>query len=180
MNIQSTRFEDVYIIENFHMADLRGEFVKFYHEEFFKSHNLCTSFKENYYTVSQKNVIRGMHFQLPPFDHNKLVHVISGAITDVILDLRKHSPTYKQYFEITLNAAEHRSLYIPKGFAHGYKSLEDNTIVVYSVSSVHAPDSDRGIHYNTFGYHWNIDLPILSNKDKNLPSLENFMNSNPF
>lgn len=98
MGIAETELEGVVIINNPVFNDLRGDFIKVYNEDMFKKYNLCTNFKESYYTISQKDVVRGMHFQKPPYDHEELVYVAKGKIIDVILDLRKNSKTYKKVY----------------------------------------------------------------------------------
>ncbi|ENK0837469.1 dTDP-4-dehydrorhamnose 3,5-epimerase [Clostridium sporogenes] len=174
MEIEETKLNGVYIIKNPIFNDLRGTFTKIYNEELFSKFNLCTSFKESYYTVSKKDVIRGMHFQKPPYDHAKLVYVSKGKIIDVILDLRKNSSTYKKFISVELSDNNRYSMYIPKGLAHGFKSLEDNTIVVYQVSTVYNPTSDSGVRWDSFGMNWNIEDPIISDRDKSFLKLSEF------
>uniref|UniRef100_UPI0035632619 dTDP-4-dehydrorhamnose 3,5-epimerase family protein n=1 Tax=Ilyobacter sp. TaxID=3100343 RepID=UPI0035632619 len=115
MKLIKTELKGVFIIETFHAEDERGSFTKTYNKKFFKENKLCSKFKESYYSVSKKDVIRGMHFQLPPHDHEKLVYVIKGKIIDVILDLRKKSETYGKYISIELSEENRHSIYIPKG-----------------------------------------------------------------
>jgi dTDP-4-dehydrorhamnose 3,5-epimerase len=114
-----------------------------------------------------------MHFQRPPMDHIKLIYLTSGRITDVILDLRKSSKTYNQYRAVELSANKDAIL-IPKGVAHGFIAREDNTIVVYNQSSIYNENFDDGILWNSFGFEWNIDYPILSRRDKSFVSLNYF------
>ena len=127
---------------------------------------------------SKKDVIRGMHFQMPPNDHEKLVYVASGEIIDVVIDLRKKSNTYKEYITVKLTADNKKSIFIPKGLAHGFKSLKDDTITVYNVASEFKSKSDFGIKYNSFDFDWEILNPILSLRDRSLPNLDNF--NSPF
>lgn len=180
MKIIETRFIGVYIIENFHAKDNRGSFTKTYNQDFFDDNQLYTRFKESYFSVSNKDVIRGMHFQLPPYEHEKLVYVAKGEIVDVILDLRKTSNTYGKYFQVILSSNNNRSVYMEKGFAHGFKSNMNDTIAVYNVSTVYNKDSDCGIRYNSFGYNWNIDKPIVSDRDWGFISFDEFRKQNPF
>jgi dTDP-4-dehydrorhamnose 3,5-epimerase/CDP-3, 6-dideoxy-D-glycero-D-glycero-4-hexulose-5-epimerase len=121
-----------------------------------------------------------MHFQLPPNDHEKLVYVPKGEIMDVVLDLRKNSKTFGEYINILLSSNNHRSIYISKGLAHGFKSRINNTITVYNVSSVYNKNSDYGIRYNSFGYNWNIKNPIISLRDNSFITFNNFKKNNPF
>lgn len=180
MKLIKTELEGVLIIENFHASDDRGSFTKTYHKEFFQENRLCTHFRESYFSVSKKNVIRGMHFQLPPHDHEKLVYVAKGEVIDVILDLRKESRTYGKAISIILNESNQRSVYIPKGLAHGFKSIQDNTIMIYNVSTVYNNKSDFGIRYDSFNFDWKVENPIISDRDKALITFERFKDSNPF
>lgn len=150
-------------IKNFN--DLRGSFLKVFNENLFVQNGLETNFKENYFSISRKNVIRGMHFQVPPFEHIKLVSLIQGEIIDVVLDIRQSSPTYGKYFSIRFNAKNPLLVYIPIGCAHGFLSLEDNTIVTYLQTSCFNNLCDKGIKYNSFGMNWGIENPILSDRD---------------
>ncbi len=180
MEILKTKLEGVYIIKNKIFQDERGRFIKTYHKEEFKKLGLCTDFKESYFSVSNKNVIRGMHFQLPPMDHEKLVYVAKGKVKDVVVDLRSDSKTKREYIEVELSEENGYSIYIPKGLSHGFKSLEDNTIMIYNVATVYSQECDSGIKYDSFGYDWNIENPILSNRDKNFESLEEFLKKGVF
>lgn len=178
MNIIETPFEGLLLLETVYFTDHRGSFQKLFNYDFFNENKLDTDFKELYFSVSEKNTIRGMHFQLPPFEHTKLVYVSKGSILDVVVDLRKQSKTYKQYFDIEINDSDAKYLYIPKGFAHGFLSLKDNTIVNYAQTSCYAKDADVGIAYNSFGFDWGVESPIVSEKDINFERFENF--NSPF
>lgn len=174
MKIIETPIEGLYILETVNFKDTRGEFQKLFNFDFFKENNLDTDFKEFYYSISQKNVIRGMHFQLPPFDHTKLVYVSRGKIKDVVLDIRKDSKTYGKYFSVELDDNKAQYLYIPKGLAHGFVSLEDGSIVNYAQTSCYSKEHDCGIYYNSFGFDWEIENPIISGRDTTFEKLENF------
>lgn len=174
MRIYSTEFADVKVIENFYQFDIRGSFIKLYNEEEFKKNGIDTSLKEVYYSTSQKDVIRGMHFQTPPYEHNKIIHVIQGSVIDVVLDLRRDSANYKKCLEIHLSGNKPRSIYVPKGFAHGFKCLENNTIMLYQVSTGYSPLHDMGIAYDSIGYEWNVDDPIISERDLGFCTLAEF------
>lgn len=180
MKIESTEIEGVFIIDNFNAADDRGLFVKTFNRNTFNENHLDFQIKESYYSISNKNVIRGMHFQLPPFDHDKLVYVPKGSILDVVLDLRKKSKTFKQHISIKLSADNKKSIFIPKGLAHGFKSLEDGTITVYNVSSEYNTESDKGVKFDSFGFDWNTNGSVLSTRDKEFQSLDSFFENNPF
>ena len=174
MKIIETPIKGLYILETINFQDIRGGFQKLFNFDFFKENNLDTDFKEFYYSVSQKYVIRGMHFQLPPFDHTKLVYVSRGKIKDVVLDIRKDSKTYGKYFSIELDDNKAQYMYIPKGLAHGFVSLEDGSIVNYAQTSCYSKEHDCGILYNSFGFDWGIENPIISGRDTTFEKLENF------
>lgn len=180
MNLIQTELEGVYLIESFHAEDVRGSFTKTYHEAFFQNNNLCTNFRESYFSKSHKDVVRGMHFQLPPYEHEKLVYVVQGEVMDVILDLRKSSRTYGKTIQVELSDTNHRSIYIPKGVAHGFKSKIDNTIMVYNVATVYNQEFDSGIRYDSFGFDWEINNPLISERDKKLITFEEFNKLNIF
>lgn len=171
-------FSDIKIINNFSAIDYRGEFTKIYNENEFIAENIQMKVKEIFYSVSHKNVIRGMHFQIPPYAHDKLIHVISGRVKDVIVDLRKNSENYLKYIELELSGENKQAIYIPKGFAHGFQCLEENTVMMYMVSEGYVPDSDAGIRWDSFGMDWKTDNPIISEKDNNLPKIEEY--NSPF
>lgn len=166
MEIIKTKLDGVYVIKNNIFKDERGMFIKTYHYDLFKEKGLCIDFKESYYSVSRKNTIRGMHFQKLPFDHDKLVYVANGKILDVIVDLRKNSKTFKEFISVEISRENGYSIYIPKGCAHGFLALEDNTITVYNVSTVYNAKYDSGISYDSFGMNWNIKNPIISDRDR--------------
>lgn len=180
MKLKETELEGVFIIENFYAEDDRGSFTKTYHEEIFLENKLCINFRESYFSISLKDVIRGMHFQLPPHDHEKLVYVAYGEVTDVILDLRKFSKTYGKSIEITLSNNNHKSVYIPKGLAHGFKANQDNSIMIYNVATVYNEGYDWGIRYDSFGFDWKVNKPIVSERDKSLIKFNLFKENNPF
>lgn len=171
MEILETKLNGIYIIKNQHFSDSRGEFIKIYNNNNF---NLNTDFKEQYYSISNKGVIRGMHFQLPPYDHVKLVSLIKGRAKDIILDLRKFSNTYGNFISVELSESSKDSIYIPSGFAHGFEALESGTIMLYNVSTVYNSEYDEGILWDSFGANWNTSTPILSNRDKSFIEFKNF------
>jgi len=172
MIINSTKFEGLFEIENKKIEDCRGSFVKIFHQELFEEYGLVTEFKESFYSVSKKNVLRGMHFQLPPHDHAKLVYVVEGEILDVVVDVRENSKTYGQFFSTNLTSENTKSLYISKGFAHGFLTLSDSATVVYQTSTVHAPKFDAGIKWDSFDFEWGIKNPVISDRDMRLPGLK--------
>lgn len=154
--------------------DDRGVFVKPFHKDMFSGVGIDFNLRESYYSFSKKDVIRGMHFQLPPYQHSKVVYCPQGAILDVIIDLRKESPTYGQYYAHELSAANHMAYFIPEGFAHGFKALADDAMTYYLVSSEYNKGADTGILYNSFGYNWGVENPIISDRDLSFKKLEEF------
>ena len=175
MKIIDTRIEGLKIIELDKSRDARGGFIKVFNRDSYLAAELELDMAESYYTVSQKNVIRGMHFQIPPYDHNKLVHVLEGNVIDVVLDLRKNSKTFLQFADFNLAGEDPKALYIPKGLAHGFKSLQDGSLMLYLVSTVYKPECDKGIYYNSFGYDWGISDPIITDRDKGFVDLQDFV-----
>lgn len=174
LRLLDTKISGLKILEPRIFEDTRGKFIKTFNDDFFKEHSLNISIKETYYSISHKNVIRGMHFQTPPQDHLKLVYVPYGKITDVVLDIRKESPTFGEYFTIELSDENAKILVIPKGLAHGFRSLQDNTNVTYMQTSGHAPECDAGLRYDSFGYDWDLLNPKMSDRDLNFDGFKTF------
>jgi dTDP-4-dehydrorhamnose 3,5-epimerase len=155
--------------------DDRGDFVKTYHENIFAELGLTLPIREEYYSVSRRDVIRGMHFQLPPADHAKLVYCLHGRVRDVILDLRRHAPTYGQSAACELSADNRCILVLPPGFAHGFLALENDSVLVYKTSTVHSPAHDAGIRWDSFGFNWEVSAPIVSARDAAFPPFADFL-----
>jgi len=171
MKIIETSIKGVFEIENSIFKDQRGLFVKTFHKDYFKQKGLASNFEESFYSVSKKNVIRGMHYQKPPHDHAKLVYVIDGEIIDVALDIRNSSPTKGKYYHTKLSSINNKSLYMDKGIAHGFMSISESATVVYLTSTVHSKDFEGGYKWDSFGYDWDeIKDPILSERDKSFKS----------
>ena len=145
--------------------DKRGVFHKTYNQDKFQEHGIEMEFKEQFFTCSNKNVLRGMHFQLPPHDQSKLITCLTGSVLDVFLDLRKNSATYGQTDSIILSEDSGMSVFLPSGIAHGFLSLEDNTGMMYSTSSVYNSLSDSGVLWNSIDYSWPIKNPEISDRD---------------
>ena len=155
-------------------TDNRGTFVKTFHESALAAHGIYFTLRESYFSISKKDVIRGMHFQLPPWDHSKIVFCPQGSVLDVIVDLRKNSTTYQQYFVHELSAENHKAYYIPEGFAHGFKSLTDDALTHYLVSSEYNKEHDAGIRYDSIGLDWDVKEPIVSGRDLSFIGMEEF------
>ena len=175
MKIIATEFLGLYEIENKIFQDKRGLFVKTFNFDDFVEGALEIEFKESFYSVSKKNVLRGMHFQLPPHDHAKLIYVVDGEILDVAVDIRRDSTTFGRYYAINLSSQNAKSLYMEKGFAHGFLTLSDSATVVYMTTSIHVPSSDTGIRWDSFGFDWNgIKKTIVSERDSLFLGLNSF------
>lgn len=177
MEIAETELEGVHEIKNRLLTDERGLFLKTFHSDIFRQAGLDSDFKESFYSVSKRNVLRGMHFQTEPFEHNKLVYVTAGEVLDVVVDIRRRSATFGHWFSLVLSDKNAKSLYISKGFAHGFLSLSESATVVYLTSTVYAPEHDKGIRWDSFDFNWRISGPILSERDRSFPSLEEYVNA---
>lgn len=179
MIIDKTKLPWVLTIQFPHFCDNRGSFTKSFHAGIFADMiGYIPQFKEWFFTKSQKNVIRGMHFQLPPSAVDKLVYVSSWIILDVVLDLRKDSWTYGEYIKKELNDENNIAIFIPKWLAHGFLSLSDTSTVHYLTTEVYDPVNDTWISWDSFGYDWEWVDPIISGKDAQLGPLKDF--SSPF
>lgn len=155
-------------------TDARGVFVKTFHETTLRHAGIEFTLRESYFSISHKDVIRGMHFQLPPHQHSKVVFCPQGAILDVIVDLRKSSPTYRQCYAQELSAGNHKAYFIPEGFAHGFKALTDDAMTYYLVSSEYSQPHDTGIRYDSIGFDWQVAEPIISARDLSFGMMEEF------
>lgn len=174
MKVTPTPIEGLYILDLFHAQDHRGEFVKTFHANHFKTHGLDADFKESFYSVNHKGVIRGLHFQTPPYHHAKLVYCVHGAINDMILDIRKDSPTYGKSLNIELTSKNYRALYLASGLAHGFESMENHTIMTYHTTIEYQPTHDFGIRFDSFGGKWNTPSPIINQRDLQWPTFDYF------
>lgn len=176
MKILDTAIADLKIIEPAVFGDHRGYFMESFNEAQFAAAGLPTHFVQDNQSLSAKNILRGLHFQAPPFAQGKLVRVIKGAVIDVALDIRKYSPTYGKHFAIELNESNKTMLWIPPGFAHGFSTLEDDTIFAYKCTAAYNKASEGGVRWNdaTLGIDWGVQSPILSEKDEILPLFSAF------
>lgn len=154
--------------------DNRGAFIKTFHFDSFREKGLETRFQEQYYSRSRKRVLRGLHFQNPPHDHVKLVYCAEGEVLDVVLDMRRNSPTYGRHIKVNLSSNKGNMLYIPKGLAHGFYVLSEHATMVYNVSSTYSPESDDGIHWTSGGIDWPDMDPILSDRDRGFKRFEEY------
>ena len=165
---------DVKILSSNIFNDDRGYFFESFNQKKFNLLNIETNqFLQDNESMSKFGVLRGIHFQTAPFEQSKLVRVVSGEIQDVIVDLRKDSPSYKQYISIVLNADDKKQIYIPKGCAHAFLTLSNQAIVSYKVDAYYSKSHDAGIKYDdpTLNIQWELDKKdiILSDKDNLLP-----------
>lgn len=154
--------------------DVRGAFVKLFHKDFLDATGLETGIAEIYYSVSETNVVRGLHFQLPPHDHAKFVTCTAGAAFDAALDIRRGSPTFGRHHALTLSAAQANIIYVPRGVAHGFCVTEGPATLLYLTTTVHAPEHDAGIRWDSAGIDWPVTEPVVSDRDRNLPALQDF------
>lgn len=187
-NFLSTDVNGVILIEPLVYADERGFFVETYRKDEFENAGISTEFVQDNHSKSKKGVLRGLHFQTE-CTQAKLVRVVRGAVLDVAVDLRKTSTTYGKYVAEILSSENKRQLFVPKGCAHGFLTLEDDTEFVYKCDDYYHPSSDGGLLWNDsdIGIPWreyfdshDIIYPILSEKDLKQPTFEQFRRINPF
>ena len=154
--------------------DKRGLFVKTLHADAFSNLGLERNFAEEYYTFSLPRVLRGLHFQVPPYDHLKIVYCAQGEVMDAVVDLRRGSPTYGKHEIFRLSPEKGNMVYIPSGFAHGFYVTGIEALMVYKVTTIYSPEHDSGILWNSVGISWPDSAPILSEKDHNFPAFEGY------
>ncbi len=176
MQVTATDFEGLYIIQPKIFSDERGYFFESYNYNTISKFIEQPRFVQDNQSLSQRNVLRGLHFQNPPFAQIKLVQVIKGAVLDVVVDIRKKSPTYGKYFKIVLDEKNKTQLWIPVGFAHGFCVLEDNTIFQYKCSEQYNKDSEDALMWNDpdLKIDWGVVNPIISEKDKKAKPFKGF------
>lgn len=175
MEIISTRFEDAFLIETKVFADHRGYFMESYNESVFAGRGISCSFVQDNLSVSKESgTLRGLHYQLPPYEQTKLVRVVAGVVMDVIVDIRKESRSYGKWQSFILSSDNYRQLLVPKGFAHGFCTLAPNTTVLYKVDRYYSAPHDRGILWNDadLAIDWPTTRPVLSEKDSRHPTFQ--------
>lgn len=160
---------DIFLVNKPIFSDKRGHFSKTFNEQLKSQSGDSIHLSEVFYSVSYKNVLRGMHFQRRPYDHYKLVTVIRGSVLDVVVDINPDSSSYGLYKEFHIDEKSDFSLLIPPGYAHGFLSLSEDSTLLYHTNSSYEPKSDTGICWSSFGYEWPVDKPILSERDQSLP-----------
>lgn len=173
-----TGFPGLVVLKPPRFYDTRGTFVKTFHADFFAMLGIHFRPQECFFSVSGREVLRGMHFQTPPAAHAKLVHCQRGRVLDVLVDLRRYSPRFKERFVRELDGQQPELLFIPSGFAHGFLSLEPDSVVVYQTDVVHTPECDAGIAWDSLGFAWPVSAPILSDRDRRWPRLDDY--ASPF
>ena len=182
MQFIKTNLPDVIIIQPKVFGDARGYFFESFNQKEFEKHVGQVNFIQDNESKSSKGVLRGLHFQKPPYTQSKLLRCIEGEVLDVAVDLRQDSPTYKQSFSIVLSGENKKQIFVPKGFAHGFLVLSDTATIAYKVDGYYAPDHDSGIAWNDeeINIDWGISAEDiqLSGKDKNLKPLAEI--KNPF
>ena len=182
MDIIKTPIEGLLVIEPQLFKDSRGYFVETYNEERYRKAGIDASFVQDNQSCSSYGVVRGLHFQRPPYTQAKLVCCTVGRVLDVAVDLRKNSPTYGKWFSVELSEDNMRQFYIPKGFAHGFSVLSKTAIFTYKCDALYHPEADGGILLNDpdLAIDWRIpeDSRIISEKDRKHPLLKDF--DNPF
>lgn len=161
----SSNIEGLRLFEYRKFGDDRGKFWELYKDS---NNDLGVTFKQDNIATSQANVLRGLHFQAPPHDQGKLVHVVKGRVLDVVVDIRKDSKTYGEWASFELSEKNGHALWVPSGFAHGYATFEDNTIFHYKCTNEYNPSSEGGIMWNDkdLKIGWGVNEPIISPKDK--------------
>ena len=177
MQVQTTSADGLIIIDPMVFKDNRGCFYESYNKIQFSNLGIYEEFVQDNESESQQNVLRGLHFQIPPHSQTKLVRVITGAVKDIVLDVRKTSPTFGQHYSFELSEENKLMLLIPEGFAHGFVTLRDNTIFSYKCSRPYNPTSERIIKWDDedININWGIKNPIVSGKDKNGVSFKSFI-----
>lgn len=173
MQIIETALTGLLILEPTVFADDRGYFMETFRSDLFEKAGIHLSFVQDNESKSKANVLRGLHFQLPPYEQGKLVRVISGAVLDVAVDIRRNSHTFGKWVAVKITAENKKQMWIPPGFAHGFLTLDDNTIFSYKCTNYYNKNSERIIKWNDphIGIEWDANDPILSIKDMNAPLL---------
>lgn len=171
MKFIPTEISGLIVIEPKVIEDQRGHFFESYRMDKMDEAGIQVTFVQDNQSKSEKNVLRGLHFQNPPFEQGKLIRVITGSVLDVAVDIRKNSPTYGKWHSIKLSGKNKKMFWIPPGFAHGFVSLEDNTIFTYKCTNVYNKNSEGSIRWNDprLNIEWGIEEPKLSEKDMKAP-----------
>ncbi|MBT6235701.1 MAG: dTDP-4-dehydrorhamnose 3,5-epimerase [Bacteroidetes bacterium] len=177
MKLIATEIEGLLIIEPTIFGDERGYFYESFRDDVLKEAGVKEDFVQDNQSYSHKGILRGLHYQENPYAQGKLVRVLQGAVLDVAVDIRKNSKTYGKHVSIRLDAEDKKMFYIPPGFAHGFLTLEDNTLFLYKCTKYYNKKSEGAIRWNSPSLHipWGIDNPLLSEKDKEAPAFTDFV-----
>ncbi len=177
MEVIKTQFDGLLVFQPKIFRDERGYFFEYFRKDVFKDFNVNLEFVQSNESQSNKNVLRGLHFQNPPHEQGKLIRVVKGSVLDVSVDIRLNSATYGKWFSRELNETNKTILWIPLGFAHGFLTLADNTIFQYECTNYYHKDSEGSIRWNdpTINIDWKISDPIISDKDKFAPLFKDFV-----
>ena len=168
MNLNKTGFTGVFLIEIEKLNDERGFFARTFDSNFFEDSGLTSKFVQSSISYNvQKGTLRGMHYQVDPYAETKLISCTNGKIFDVLIDLRPDSKTFKKWQSFELDSKHYSSLYVPEGIAHGFQTLEDNSVLSYQISNIYKPDFSRGIRWNDpfFNIDWPVEVSEISKKD---------------
>jgi len=172
MIFKETRLKGAFVIEIERFEDKRGFFAHAFSRDVFESNGLASRVVNTNISFNRKcGTLRGMHYQVAPYEETKLIRCTRGAIYDVIIDLRRDSPSYRNWVEVELTADNYRLLYVPEHFAHGFQTLDDDTEVTYQVSQVYSPESARGVRYDdpAFKITWPLRVEVISDQDATWP-----------
>jgi len=177
MEFVKTEFDGLVVVKPKVFMDERGYFFESFNKNEFKRNAIDVDFVQDNQSKSDRNVLRGLHFQNPPFAQGKLVQVIKGAVLDVVVDIRKNSTTYGKHFKIELSEENKTMLFIPPGFAHGFLTLLDETIFSYKCTNFYNKESEKSLLWNdkTLNIDWDVSSPILSEKDKLAENFQSFI-----
>lgn len=178
MIIENTAFKGLFVLRPKVFGDARGYFFESFRQDVLeKALGRPVNFVQDNESMSGEGVLRGLHFQKPPKQQSKLIRVVTGAVLDVVVDIRKNEPTYGQHFSIELSAENKTQLFVPPGFAHGFLTLEANTRFCYKCEGYYAPELEGAIHYNdkSLNINWPNNSPLVSEKDANADTFLNFI-----
>jgi len=180
MRKRSTSLEGVHLLQATVFEDDRGGFAEFFKSSTFEDLGLPTRFVQDNVSVSHRGVVRGLHFQVHPYEQGKLVTCVRGAIYDIVVDLRPRSASFGKWISVELSEDKLEALYVPEGFAHGFQALENQSRVFYKCTHVYSKTHEEGIVYNDpeFDICWPLPSPIVSSKDLELPSFEDWKRKN--
>jgi dTDP-4-dehydrorhamnose 3,5-epimerase len=177
ITVERTPIDDLLLVKSPVFGDKRGYFTENYNHKDWTLAGIATTFVQDNLSLSKKNILRGLHFQLPPYAQAKIVRVISGSVLDVVVDIRRKSPTYGAHYSVVLSDENFLQLYIPEGFAHGFVTLQEDTIFAYKCSNYYHHEVERGLPWNDkdLNIDWGINAPEMSDKDKQYEAFSQFV-----